>query len=252
MTENEHINLSGISRSAEDTAQEWVFKALRYAVMSGQVLPGRALTIRGIAKMLDVSAMPVREALRRLTSEGALQLKANRRIMVPDVTPARLSELIELRIMLECHAAERALPYIDNAKLEELHALNEAQNSAFEVPDLEGIIIGNQAFHKALYCAHPHAVSMPMIERVWLQLGPLHRLALASLEGHYKTDHHIEIMRAIETRNPFSLKAAIEADIRDGAGYMTQTDLLDKYSRDEASDLQMPSKDYIKKFANRN
>lgn len=247
MTEPD-LDFSKLPVLEDETVQERVYRALRFAVMSGQVLPGRAMTIRGIAKMLDVSAMPVREALRRLTSEGALMMKANRRIMVPDVEPARLAELIEMRIILETHAAERALPYVDAAKLEELHILNDAQNAAFARPDPEGIIIGNQAFHTALYSAHPYPVSLPMIERVWLQLGPLHRLALASLEGHYKTDRHVEIIRAVETRNPFGLRAAIEADIRDGTGYMTQTDLLEKYSRAEAANLSVPGQDYLKKM----
>lgn len=245
------IDFSKLQASDSETAQEWVYRALRFAVMSGQVLPGRALTIRGIAQMLDVSAMPVREALRRLTSEGALLMKANRRIMVPDVDPARLAELIELRILLETHAAERALPYITADIQDELLGLNEAQNAAFSAPDPEGIIIGNQAFHRALYCAHPHPETMPMIERVWLQLGPLHRLALANLEGTYETDRHVEIMKAIETRNPFGLKAAIEADIRDGTAYMAQTDLLEKYSRAEAANLTVPGKDYIRKVVER-
>ncbi|NVJ97618.1 MAG: GntR family transcriptional regulator [Alphaproteobacteria bacterium] len=248
MSKND-INFDKLDRVENETAQEWVYRALRFAVMSGQVQPGRALTIRGIAQMLDVSAMPVREALRRLTSEGALELKSNRRIMVPDLTPAKLAELLELRIMLEVHAAERALPYVTDERLALLQELNEEQNKAFESPDPQGIIIGNQAFHRALYLAHPHAVTMPMIERVWLQLGPLHRLALANLEEHYVTDRHVEIMKAIETRNPFGLKAAIEADIRDGAGYMTQTELLERYTRDEAEDLSMPGIDYMRQLA---
>lgn len=248
MSKND-INFDGLSRDESETAQEWVYRALRFAVMSGQMQPGRALTIRGIAQMLDVSSMPVREALRRLTSEGALELKSNRRIMVPDLTPAKLAELLELRIILEVHSAERALPYITDERLELLRELNEEQNKAFEKPDPQGIIIGNQAFHRALYLAHPHPVSMPMIERVWLQLGPLHRLALAKLADHYVTDRHVEIIRAIETRNPFGLKAAIEADIRDGAGYMTQTELLERYTRDEADDLTVPGKDYMRQLA---
>jgi len=248
MSKND-FNFDWLDRVENETAQEWVYRALRFAVMSGQVQPGRALTIRGIAQMLDVSAMPVREALRRLTSEGALELKSNRRIMVPDLTPAKLAELLELRIMLEVHAAERALPYVTDERLEVLRELNEEQNKAFEGPDPQGIIQGNQAFHRALYLAHPHPVTMPMIERVWLQLGPLHRLALANLEKHYVTDRHVEIMKAIETRNPFGLKAAIEADIRDGAGYMTQTELLERYTRDEAENLDMPGKAYMRQLA---
>ncbi|WP_417450235.1 GntR family transcriptional regulator [Kordiimonas sp.] len=242
------INFDKLARENGETAQEWVYRALRFAVMSGQVQPGRALTIRGIAEMLNVSAMPVREALRRLTSEGALELKSNRRIMVPDLSPAGLAELLELRILLEVHAAERALPYVTEERLAELHTLNERQNKAFEDPEPQGIIIGNQAFHRALYMAHPHAVTLPMIERIWLQLGPLHRLALANLETHYVTDRHVEIMQAIETRNPFGLRAAIEADIRDGAGYMTQTELLERYTRAEAENLRMPGKDYMKRL----
>ncbi|WP_020401077.1 GntR family transcriptional regulator [Kordiimonas gwangyangensis] len=247
MSKND-INFDKLARVTGETAQEWVYRALRFAVMSGQVQPGRALTIRGIAEMLNVSAMPVREALRRLTSEGALELKSNRRIMVPDLSPASLAELLELRILLEVHAAERALPYVTPDKLRELNQLNDEQNRAFEDPQPEGIIIGNQAFHRALYTAHPHPVSMPMIERIWLQLGPLHRLALANLETHYVTDRHVEIMQAIETRNPFGLKAAIEADIRDGAGYMTQTELLERYTRAEAGNLALPGKEYMKRL----
>ena len=247
MSKND-INFDKLARDTGETAQEWVYRALRYAVMSGQVQPGRALTIRGIADMLNVSAMPVREALRRLTSEGALELKSNRRIMVPDLSPASLAELLELRILLEVHAAERALPYVNDECLQKLRDLNESQNKAFEIPDREGIIIGNQAFHRTLYLAHPNAVSMPMIERIWLQLGPLHRLALANLEQHYMTDRHVEIMRAIETRNPFGLKAAIEADIRDGAGYLTQTELLERYTRAETDELTVPGKDYMKRL----
>ncbi|MCJ9430274.1 GntR family transcriptional regulator [Kordiimonas marina] len=246
MNKHSGINLDKLGQETGETAQEWVYRALRFAVMSGQVQPGRALTIRGIADMLGTSAMPVREALRRLTSEGALELKSNRRIMVPDFSPAWLAELLELRIVLETHAADRALPYINDEKLAELKQLNEDQNKAFEGPDPEGIILGNQAFHRALYTSHPYPVTLPMIERVWLQLGPLHRLALANLESSYVTDRHVEIMRAIETRNPFGLKAAIEADIRDGAGYMTQTELLERYTRDEAGNLAMPGKDYVR------
>jgi len=243
--EKTDLKFDRLKRSEIETAQEWVYRALRFAVMSGQVQPGLALTLRGIAKVLDVSPMPVREALRRLTSEGALQLKANRRIMVPDVSPGRLTELIELRIKLECHAAERALPYVTDELADELQHLNKTLNASFYEPDPEGIILFNQMFHTRLYCAHPHPVYMSMVEQIWLQLGPLHRLALANLEQHYIKDHHVEIIQAIKTRNAFGLKAAIEADIRDGAGYITQTELLERYSRAETQDLRIPGRDYI-------
>jgi len=245
VTEKATLQFDQLTREDGETAQEWVYRALRFAVMSGQVWPGLALTIRGVAQLLGVSSMPVREALRRLTSEGALELKANRRIEVPTMTPARLAELLELRVVLETHAASRALPYIDDKRLAELKRLDHEQDLAFEHYDAEAIILGNLRFHRTLYTAHPHPVTMPAIERVWLQMGPLHRLALAHLERTYVVDRHVEIMQAIEERNPFGLKFALEADIREGAGYVTQTELLEQYARGEAS-LNLPQQDFIR------
>ncbi|PCI34584.1 MAG: GntR family transcriptional regulator [Alphaproteobacteria bacterium] len=210
--------------------------------MSGQLQPNQALTIRQIAGILDVSAMPVREALKRLTTEGALTIKTNRRIIVPTLVPAQLAELIELRVELETYAAKRALPYIDEARITELKQLNDKQNAAFEKRDFQGIILGNQMFHRTLYTAHPYAVSMPMIERVWLQIGPLHRLSLAKLPDHYTHDRHCDIIQSLIQHNPFGLKSAIEADIRESMGFLAESDLLSTYN----DNLPLPKPGYVK------
>jgi len=236
------INLSSLKSDADETAQEWVYRALRFAIMTGQLQPSQALTIRQLAGILNVSAMPVREALKRLTAEGALTLKANRRIMVPTLVPARLAELIELRVDLEQFAATRALPYVDEDRINQLELLNEKQNEAFENRDFHGIIIGNQIFHRTLYTAHPHAVTMPMIEQIWLQIGPLHRLSVAKLPEHYTHDRHCDIIYALRHHNPYGLKSAIEADIRESIGFLTESDLLTEHE----ANLPLPDTDYIK------
>ena len=242
MSYEPNINLSALIIVEEETSQEWVYRALRFAIMTGQLQPGEALTIRQIAGILNVSAMPVREALKRLTAEGALTLKSNRRIIVPRLVPARLSELIELRVELESFAAIRALPYIDNERIDKLELLNEKQNDAFEKRDFHGIILGNQIFHRTLYAAHPHPVTMPMIEQLWLQIGPLHRLSVAKLPEHYTHDRHCDIVDALRHHNPFGLKSAIEADIRESIGFLTESDLL----TEQSAKLPLPNTDYVK------
>jgi DNA-binding GntR family transcriptional regulator len=240
------INLDILDSIVEETSQEWVYRALRFAIMSGQFQPNQALTIRQIASLLDVSAMPVREALKRLTAEGALTIKSNRRIIVPTLIPARLSELIELRVELESFAAIRALPYVNSDLISQLEGLNEKQNAAFEARDFQGIILENQNFHRTLYSAHPHSVTMPMIEQVWLQIGPLHRLSVAKLPEHYTHDRHCDIMDALKSQNPFGLKSAIEADIRESIGFLTESDLL----TEQSDSLPLPNKDYVKSLKN--
>lgn len=197
--------------------------------MNGQILPGRALTIRELAKILDVSPMPVREALRQLAAENALEIQGNRRVMVPKMTAMKFTELYEARIAIESHAAARALPYIDGATLEQLRELDRKIDQAQEAGDLEQISINNQNFHRALYAANPHQVTLPLIESLWLQLGPFMRLATSKLEEHYLVDRHDEAMKAIENKDAFALQLAITADIREGISFAATPELLHRF-----------------------
>lgn len=184
--------------------------------MCGRIRPGIALTIRGLADVLGVSAMPIREALRRLASEKAIEVKDNRRIIVPLMTAEKFNELSELRILLEVHAATKALPYIKAADIKQLSAIDAAINSAIEAGDSDNITLQNRAFHRHLYAANPQQESLPFIESLWLQLGPFSRIALDKLEQSYRVDRHAEALTALQQNNETALAEAIEADIRDG------------------------------------
>lgn len=203
-----------------ETVQQWVFRQLRRSVMSGRFPPGQAVTIRGLAEALGVSAMPVREALRRLVAERALVLLDNRRVRVPEMTARRFDELVTVRTLLECEAAARALPFADAAFRGRLDALNRASDAAVEANDTEAMIETNLAFHAALYGGRKENVLLPLIESVWLQIGPFMRMALADLDTHYPVDRHVEALAALETRDEAGLRRAIEADIRDGIGHL--------------------------------
>ncbi|KIO47727.1 GntR family transcriptional regulator, partial [Nitrosospira sp. NpAV] len=76
------------------------------------------LTMRGLADCLGLSPTPVREAVRRLSSEHAIQIKDNRRMTVPLMTLDRFEELVALRVAIEVHTAKRALPYMSDVIIE--------------------------------------------------------------------------------------------------------------------------------------
>ena len=197
--------------------------------MNGQILPGRALTIRELATLLDVSPMPIREALRQLAAENALEIQGNRRVIVPKMTAMKFTELYEARIAIESHAAARALPYIDSSCLARLQSLDLLIDEAQDKGDLGQISILNQDFHRLLYTANPHQVTMPLIESLWLQLGPFMRLATSKLEEHYLVDRHNEAMIAIEKQDAFALQLAITADIREGIAFAGTPELLHSF-----------------------
>ncbi len=201
--------------SKDRTTQEYVYGRLRHAIMVGAIPPGTALTMRGLADSMGLSPTPVREAVRRLSSENAILVKQNRRIVIPEMTLGRFEELVAFRINLEAYAAERALPYVSDIKIEKMTVLDVEMDKAVAEKDLDRLTILNQDFHRTLYTVNPHQITMPIIESIWLQLGPFQRQVLELLEEFYKIDRHKEIRAALQSRNAVALVNATESDIRE-------------------------------------
>jgi DNA-binding GntR family transcriptional regulator len=89
--------------------QQRVYENLCNSLISGVFAPGDMLSLRRIAAANCVSPMPVREAVKRLISEHAIELLPNRTIVVPKLRRGDFIELIRIREMIEGHAAELAV-----------------------------------------------------------------------------------------------------------------------------------------------
>ena len=210
------------ARPGHTTMQEGVYRALREAILSGRFVPGRSVTLRGVASMLGVSVTPVREALRQLVAEHALEALDNRRVRVPHMDQARLEEICAVRISLETQAALRSLPYVDAAAIERLWQLNSAIDAAIARDDVVGYLQRHYDFHFTLYSAAPSRVLVRLIESVWLQFSPFLSHAINHVETDYLKDRHAEALHALEAHNPDLLRFAIEADVREGLGALRE------------------------------
>jgi len=226
---SQDLQLLMMEKSDALKTHQWVYQLLRNNLLCGRIEPGIALTIRGLAQLLDVSPMPVREALHRLACEGAVEVKNNRRIIVPAMTAEKFRELSELRILLETHAAAGAIPYINEADIDTLEQIDARIDRAIDSNDVDNISLHNQAFHRYLYQANPFQISVPLIESLWLQLGPFSRIAISKLEKAYLVDRHVEALEALRERNSFGLRRAIEADIRDGIASINTVEGIHDY-----------------------
>jgi DNA-binding GntR family transcriptional regulator len=203
-----------------ETVGEYIFRRLRQAIIVGRFSPGMAVTIRGLAALLGTSPMPVREAMRRLVAEGALEQLDHGRACVPIISDSRFDALIEARILLETAAARRALPCIDAARLEDLRRLDRAMWDVFERGDIDRTIDANMAFHRRLYSFAPDDVLTPLIESIWLQIGPYMRAAIQGSRQYYRIDRHTEALTAIAAGDAQALARAVAADARDGIGHL--------------------------------
>src|SRR5690606_31765421 len=156
----------------QPSAHERLYRSLRGRIMLGELPPGKALTLRGIAAEARVSMTPAREAVRRLVAEGALTLSASGRVATPALSVERPEELAALRALIEPELASRALPRAHLTLIDRLAAINAAIGDAAQNHDAVGYIRSNLEFHRTLYLRAQAPAMLAMLETIWLQLGP--------------------------------------------------------------------------------
>lgn len=173
-------SLAGIAPVDSGTLGQRVYRGLRDFLMAGQLQPGQKLTLRELAAALNVSPMPVREAVRRLSAEGALEMLPNRRIRVPVVTKARFRELLRIRIAVEGLAVEEAARRIRMDDVDRMEELNRLFAAEMQRRQADGAKLWriNKDIHFLLYEAAGMPMLLPVIEGLWLQIGPVLHLSL--------------------------------------------------------------------------
>lgn len=202
------------------TVQHQIYAALRQALMSGRFEPGQVLTIDALSRSFGVSHMPVREALRRLAAENALEQTVNGSQRVPTVTRQRLDDLFDARIALETLATRRAAPKMDAAQLNALRAAVTAHATVTAEEGIEALLERNHAVHFIVYRASGSDVLPDLIEALWLRFGPYMRMVSQALAPELSANgaanlsgHHHDLLAALLDGDGAAAAAAVEADI---------------------------------------
>lgn len=195
---------------------EIVYRRIRDMVLFGELAPGQAVTIQGLVEALGSGITPVREAIRRLTAEGALEFKGNRRVCVPEMTPEHLAELGFARSALEPHLAEMAAARVQASDIDALEAMDARVNAAIHKGDIRAYLEQNYRFHTALYAHSGADILCAMVQGMWLRVGPSLRIVC----GRYGTlnlpDKHAEAIAALRAGRSADVAAAIREDIVQG------------------------------------
>lgn len=203
-------------------AHERTYRALRDAVLFGALAPGEPVTIQGLTERLNTGMTPVREALRRLTAEGALQTLGNRRIMVPVLDASAVEELTEARLALEPRLAARAASHADKAGVAALRAIDGRLDHAIARGDVTGYLAENHAFHTQLNALAQAPILTSLVDGLWLRFGPSLRIVCGQVGTRNLPDLHKDLLTALETRDTEAASAAIAGDVAQGMDLIAQ------------------------------
>ncbi len=210
-----------LARLSRATLQDRVFEELRRAIRAGRFSSGEILTIRGLADMLGTSAMPVRDAVRRLAQRSTLDLLPNGSMRVPLLSPQRFDELTDVRATLEGRAAALAAARMTPADHALIIAAGASNSRAVDSGDLSAVLAANEEFHFNIYRAARSQLLLSIIEQLWEQSGPylsvIVRAQTPLTLPKFALTHHDELLAALAARDAEAARQALARDIIDAA-----------------------------------
>jgi len=205
------------SKTINTSLSEQIYQKLKWALITGQYLPGDSLSIRSLAAEFKTSMMPVREALKRLVSERALSSSSTRSFKVAELSPTQVSQLFFLRSILESAAAKIATHALTNQQIDQLYENALAIEEHAIHQDFNSYLADNYSFHFTIYNATGNFEMTKIIENIWAQISPSFYVGLRdySDKKDWLTDHE-QIVQSLRTRNETRTQELIEKDINWG------------------------------------
>jgi DNA-binding GntR family transcriptional regulator len=152
---------------ASKTKNVAVYNKLRQAVIKGKLKPGQKLVMADLAKVFGLSETPVREAIRRLESEGYVDFTPHTGAIVTKIDEGELVEIYLIRIALEELATRLASPHITEKDIDFLNRKNREMETAIEQNRYEILAGINKLFHLRIYKAAPFPRLYKMICDLW-------------------------------------------------------------------------------------
>ncbi|NLK18493.1 MAG: GntR family transcriptional regulator [Synergistaceae bacterium] len=206
------------------TSADYAYQELRHRIITKQLKPGQRLPEVNIAVQMGVSRTPVREALRRLASEGLVIIIPNSGARLAAPTLREIQDTFLVREQLECLAislaaekiGERHLRRLEEALLEEARAIDEK--------NLETYLEVNEAFHKAVADAGGNRVIAEYVENILARTNAyvVFYDPFYNAESPVTVDSHKEILMALRAHDVEKSVKLMKRHLKDAVAGLSQ------------------------------
>lgn len=197
---------------------------LKNALIIGSLKPGSRLVTKDLAEQLGTSITPVREALLRLVSAGALVATPAQAFLVPEISEERFKEINLIRKHLEGLAVEKALEKMTADDVITLRNLWNNFDRAKQSGEVEQSLVANRVFRFELYKLAQMPTLNNLIEQLWVQVGPCFNFLYPQLPEMEQCQYNYhELIDALEARDAQRCINAVHQVIDDA------NDLVSRY-----------------------
>jgi DNA-binding GntR family transcriptional regulator len=169
------------------TKSDFAYLKLRHMILSGELAPGAVLNQASLAPTIGVSTTPLREALRRLKSEGLVELGAHRDARVTALTAEEARDLVEVRRSLDPLAAALAAERRTKDDIRAMRAAAEGLQPLRSDPAVIDLV-AHRRFHTAIYLASHNELLIATLDGLWDKADRYRRLGLGPDHGQAERD----------------------------------------------------------------
>lgn len=205
------VEHAGVFRTKEGQVAEF----LRERIISGHLVRGQKLKQAELAKMLNLSITPVREALKLLEAEGYVTGSSHRGAVVAGLQLDRIDELYELRCELESRLTREAAKRVTPAALVQLSRINKEMLAALNKSDLAGVRSANFRFHFTFYELADQPQTLHFVRILWAKY-PFDMLAIMPNRQTEVIKEHQVFLKALSAGDPKGAVKAMQAHFDSG------------------------------------
>ncbi|MVW77570.1 GntR family transcriptional regulator [Bordetella sp. 02P26C-1] len=200
----------------QPSLSEIAYREIRSAIVQGRVQSGERLVYRTLAEKFGISPTPVRDAIQRLVSEGALALDERGVAHVPVIDAKTYSEIINLRVQLEGYAAAEVAKKAatDPSIVDKLATIHERLAQHKADGNIDAALYENEQFHSQFIKAADMPILEEIVRSLWMRCGPSLRLLYDPGYQPLEIHPHVVMLEALRKGDATAAQAAVEHDLR--------------------------------------
>ncbi|GAA1580628.1 hypothetical protein ACIFOC_00680 [Leucobacter aridicollis] len=197
-----------------ESKSERAYRLIRGRIDAGEYMPGYRLVLAPIAAELDMSVVPVREAIRRLEAEQLVTFERNVGAQVSLVKETEYLHTMQTLALVEGSATGLAAPFITKDQITRARAVNATMRESLEAFDPTRFTELNLEFHAVLFetCPNPHILDL--VHRGWNRMKVLRNSSFSFVPGRASesVEEHERILQLIEQgASPLDIELAARA-----------------------------------------
>lgn len=206
--------LDGVTLNRAIPLRDQIYQLVRKAIVTGKIAPGAPINEIEIATCLGISRTPVREAVKKVSDEGLVDVFAQNGTFVAEISRKQVEEAYIIRIALELESIRRAAGVISASQLYDLESIIDAQDLAVRRARFDEAIARDDDFHRAIAEVNGLSMLWKVVDISKAQMDRCRLLTLPSPGAAQETiAQHRTILAALSQHDAEAAMAALQAHL---------------------------------------